>query len=1270
MPINVGGMQRWVPPQTNLDGSLRSKFIQNDLRQNGLSGMAELAPLLGDPGPYSVDTTCPQSVSVQNVLEAYASSGPKNVGTIIDSAVRETNSWHRIVCPPGRADGLQNMVSSRIVWNQHMPGRRAPFTETDRITNYTESVQWRMIEHQIGAMFELAQLQKPVTGPLYFTEGMKSMYAGVLLQGEYAVHTAIGSSKNMYNNFATSRNVKYATAVERTTGLYEFFGIIQREEMGFRSLLDSVRKLMDMNIQNRTAGERAFEFVVVTQGVKSQLFSGHVESTTYSVTGPESQGPRTIGSDYYTNVFGATIIEENVSVFAKAGADDVTNPMVRRVYTGIYWTSTNEYTGYYKLSPGTPQANTLPNTKACRGISFLNFRGPVYRDLMHTEELIDNAVCFDPDSPWLGLRHDIYDRICQNPEEQLTNLNATAKSLKRGGALQIDPMIYKSGGGKWQTAQYWGQVESDYAKDWFWKRASYAANTIIAEAIGAEALEKIEWLLKYLDTGAMVDRSSTIYQEFTALIAVVPGAGGAAATVRPKNRFGVEDLPAIQANGELPNGIFLTPGSAPPGFSTAAHARYLAYLYESNSRAGELAEWRNDGTSYGAQFNLDLAKVADGWKAYLRFYNQMYSMYGNSYGKNSQEDTSDLENILFHPESCPAFIAPAGNGKAANDLRSQYACFSIALQNFKVPTGIATAVNRAERITDADANAVLDAINVELAPTGVVVTRANPVNIAAVRYMLTNSSDPAFAAALKGGLKKLVSVWNRKKVMTAHIGLEDANGATLNVGEFLNEYIFDSGKPATWAAGSPQAPQRTNLLRVLINDFSKPKLPMVDDAYVARAKTSAPEALGVAAVFDAEDARAAASRAAGSASYRMLSTSVDASFWYSNGTAADNAAIAALDIRPADSMDPTSDVVQPSRAGQNVAEVAEMMRRFGHGRAGRASDDYQRASFERTAQGEGSGLLWPAVVPLTNSPAFSTRWIEIADGMLESHPLCRAHVLAYMLTPIYGDRLKQMAEMNMMLPIGFIAVAPFIELMTNPAYFLNPNIGKSLYDYEQLILGSIPNIQGIHVDLTWYMTAFIERSDRMAVVDSIRIEQYIRGMDKTFMNRFSAGTEAVGTEYYNGAPEAVDFSISEVDNRTGSIVVCYMGATQTANDLDDVIDVSGRISDTGIMAGDYTHNARAKMRELTMPCSIALALITGWNSLNESRPFRDETWEDLRQSTAINTLALRGAQWGFNPSSMDHTNVICKGTGPLAMVKEGSGHILQGRIGSFASVCA
>ncbi len=779
MPLNTGGLQRWVPPQNDLSGVVRSKFIQEDLRNNGLAGMADLMPLLGEPGPFSVDTGSPQSLTVENVVEAYSKVGLKNVATIIDSAVRQRDSWHRIVCPPGRSNGLESISSSRVVWNQHMPGRRAPFTETDRITHYEESQIVHMIQHQIGAKFELAQLQKPGTGQLYFTEGMKSMYAGVLLQGEFAVHTAIGMAKQMFNGYATSKNVEYITAADRTTGLYEFFGILQKSEMGFRTLLDSVRKLMNMTSATKNPGERAFEFVIVTQGVLAQLFSGHSESTTYSVAGPESQGPRAIGSDYYKRVYGAEIVEENVSVFAKSGADDVTNPMVRRVYTGIFWTSTNEYTSMYKLAPGNPQSNALPNTKACRGISFLNFRGAVDRDFMDVNDLIDNAVCFDPDSPWLGLRHDIYDQICSNPDAQLTVLNATAKSLRRGGALQIDPLIYKTDKGLWQTAQYWGQVETDYAKDWFWKRASYVSNTIIADAIGADNLEKLEWLLQYLETGAMVERSSGTFQRFA-------GSLGAKSA-----RFGVEPLPAIEANGAIGGGLTLTPGSAPPGFSTAAHARYLAYLHDSNIRARDISNWRA-GTAYGNQFNDDLARVSAGWKAYLKFYNQMRSMYGNSYGKNSDEDTSHLENILFRPESCPAFIAPEGNGKAATTLRSQYACFSIALQNYKVPTGImkvgdgGAAVAAATLPSNDDLDAIVARINLALGASDDQVETENANNRAALRYMINNTSDPAFVDALRGGLKRLIKVWNSKKARSSIVNIEGADGSVLTAGVFLN----------------------------------------------------------------------------------------------------------------------------------------------------------------------------------------------------------------------------------------------------------------------------------------------------------------------------------------------------------------------------------------------------------------------------------------------------------------------------------------------------
>lgn len=1265
MPLAARGALRWSPPATDLTGKQRSKFIQDDLRSNGLVGMADVMPLLGEPGPFVVDEGSPQATSVQNVVEAYSKVGPTNIATNIENNAREKNSWHRIVCPPGRANGLQSREMTTLIWDLQMPGRRAPFTETDRVTHREETVVVHMYQHQIGAEFELAQLQKPGTGQLYFEQGLKSMYNGILLQGELAVHKAIASAKRMYTNYATPSTVAYKSAVERTTALYELFGIIQRSEMGFRQLLSSVKKLMEDTSTSMRVGERAYEFVVVTQGVLDQLYAGNPDSTTHAVAGAEAQGPRKFGLDYYRMYGNVAIIEEKVSVFAKSGGDDVTNPMVRRVWTGLYWTSTNEYTDTYNLTPGCDDPTRNPNTKACRAISFLNFRGNIEQDKMSIHDLIDNAICFDPDSPYGGLRHDIYQTIAENPTAQLTTLNATAKTTARSGDVQIDPLIYETAvEGKYQVAEYWGQVETQYCKNWFYKRAAAVANSIISEAIGKENIEMIKRLLDYLDTGYKVERTTEAYQEYVKLV-----------RTKGKNVYGVEDLPKIEANGLLVAGgaVSLTPGSAPPGFSTAAHAAYLSSLHEANKRGGDYAPWRDAATDFGTQFNLDLKMVNAGWKAFQSYYREAKAMFGkvDRYSSNG-EDTDFLENILFRPESCPDFIAPTGSGRKARDLRSQYAFFSIALQGYRVPTGVEIVAGgnvrqSASRISDADATAILNSINANIG--SVALDSGNANNIAAIRYMLENSPDPAFNKALNDGLAKLIKTWNHKTVQAQTIQLEDANGDTLNAAEFLKEYIFSENDPTVWANNSTERPQRTNLLRVTVNKMSKARRTPIDPAFVAQARASAPADLGVAEIADAEDAIAAAARSGNAADYKILSLSVDASFWHSNGTVADNQAIADLEIRPADAIDPNNDVVQP-QAGQAPADVVEELRRFGYGHMGGdyMHDEARTASFERSEDGEGSTLLWPCLTDLTTSPSFVARATDLADGHLESHPFFRAMMYAYMLTPIYGESLKQMAEMNMLLPLSFVAIAPFIELLTNPAYFLNPNIGGSLYDYEQLILGTAANIQYIFVDATWYMTAFIERADRMMVVDSVRIEQYVRGMDNSYMCRFGTGTRNQSQEYFNGNAGKVDIELTKFDNRTGSIIVGYMGATQTDNDIDDVIDVSGRISDNGDMKADYTAGARAKMKELTLPCSIAMALITGWNKLNEGRVYRDETWEDMCATNVINTRACRAWQGDFNPSAMAYTNVKHKGIGPLAAFRPGNGNILNGQVGSLSSI--
>lgn len=299
--------------------------------------------------------------------------------------------------------------------------------------------------------------------------------------------------------------------------------------------------------------------------------------------------------------------------------------------------------------------------------------------------------------------------------------------------------------------------------------------------------------------------------------------------------------------------------------------------------------------------------------------------------------------------------------------------------------------------------------------------------------------------------------------------------------------------------------------------------------------------------------------------------------------------------------------------------------------------------------GAGYGLMNPSIIGMAlDSKHFVYRY-KIADATADWFE--RMILLLLIGMKIYGRKLIELAELDMVVPLSLCMAAPWIEFEMWAVMYLNWNIGKAEYSMIRTNAAYDPQIEYMTIDVRFYIGAFIDNIDDVFVADCSAFKEYLRGWDPSFITQFAV----TGT---NTSRNHVHFNLEDFDARVGSMISLYYPASGD-EPQQQVFCLSGKAQD-GYMSQFYSaangNSLHDEKNRVTYACAPYFCMISGMHEVDQTYGEELGTFEDQLEFR-INVVVGRGSQLNWDGSTMN------SGFGPLADLHPGCMPILNGGVG-------
>jgi hypothetical protein len=302
-----------------------------------------------------------------------------------------------------------------------------------------------------------------------------------------------------------------------------------------------------------------------------------------------------------------------------------------------------------------------------------------------------------------------------------------------------------------------------------------------------------------------------------------------------------------------------------------------------------------------------------------------------------------------------------------------------------------------------------------------------------------------------------------------------------------------------------------------------------------------------------------------------------------------------------------------------------------------------------------------------NVPDMKDRWWLQRMGTLEegTGAMCvlrNVIRLAFCGMKVHVDSFMQMYRSNLLPPIGFLLVWPFVTFRMASIVFLSKNAGVLTYAQPTFLRGINADHQLMTFNVTWRFGPMIFDNRKILSILDAAFFGYLGGCGKSFNNIGIYDARNISSGHTGGRrgkkAQLMDYNPGTGDHR-GDIFVFPIGISTLCSDVPDYI-----------LLGNSTMGAYGLQPWVPQHMRDSLNRHElGWSF--QSQPLalkkfgfhmRPVTMGDASKSSMItsqefnkthNQMTARGTQYGYDPRTHQINLLTKKGIGPMGYIPQG-----------------